>query len=62
MSESDRAQIESLSYEDCVKYMGKLYNRYDRRRNHRYFDRILEDGYKKFHPRKRCNRYNKIPS
>ncbi|WP_082187846.1 HAD family hydrolase [Anaerococcus urinomassiliensis] len=53
MSASDRIQIESLSYEDCVKYIWEHFvTGMSEEEVTAYFDSILEDGYKNSIPAK----------
>ena len=53
MSEYDRVQIESLSYEDCVKYIWEHFvTGMSEEEVTAYFDRILEDRYKNSIPEK----------
>lgn len=53
MSEYDRVQIESLSYEDCVKYIWEHFvTGMSEEEVTAYFERILEDGYKNSIPAK----------
>ncbi|WP_262123195.1 HAD family hydrolase [Anaerococcus sp. Marseille-Q5996] len=53
MSENDRIQIESLSYEDCVKYIWENFvTGMSEEEVTNYFDEILEDGYRYSIPEK----------
>lgn len=53
MSKEDRINIESLSYDKCIKYIwGHFSKKMSEEEVKKYFDNILEDGYKNFIPAK----------